>query len=264
MYTIIEVPYHMGMEEVATGKGPAALLRAGIDQLLAEAGMPPTVVHIRPRDLRNKGLDAVIDINRMLRYAVKEAVEQETVPFVLAGNCNSALGTLAALDTSRLGVVWLDKHPDFHTPETSISGNLEGMTLAAITGGCHADLRERIGMDPAIEEQNVVLVGVDDIEDGERERLAESWVSVHPADSLSLLPVALDQLRERVDGIYLHIDTDFLSGVEDPVKLIGLIRESVTIVAVGVTNYNPEFNSGGAWAAEIAKVVGALRVGKVN
>lgn len=264
MFSILEVPYHMGLEEVAVGKGPAALLRAGIDQLLAVKGMPPQVTHIRPRDLRNKGLELVIDINRMLRYAVKDAVEQESVPVVLAGNCNSAIGTLAGLDTSRLGIVWLDRHPDFHTPESSISGSIEGMALAIAAGDCHEEFAERIGFGPAISAHNIVLAGICDVEPGERERLEESWVSVHPAESLGLLPVALDQLKARVDGIYLHIDTDFIAGVENPEQLIGLVRETLPLAAVGVTNYNPDMDPSGAWAADIAKLVSALMPGRTQ
>jgi arginase len=264
MYSILEVPYHMGLEEVAVGKGPAALLRAGIDQLLATKGMPPQVTHIRPRDLRNKGLELVVDINRMLRYAVKDAVEQESIPVVLAGNCNSAIGTMAGLDTTRLGIVWMDRHPDFHTPDTSISGSLEGMVLAIAAGNCHPEFAERIGFGPPVAEHNIVLVGVNDVEPGERERLEESWLSVHAADSLGLLPVALDQLKSRVDGIYLHIDTDFIGGVDNPEKLVALVRETVPLIAVGVTNYNPDMDASGAWAAEIAKVVSALMPGQLQ
>lgn len=264
MYSILEVPYHLGLEEVAVGKGPAALLRAGVDALLAVKGMPPQVTHIRPRDMRNKGMELVIDINRMLRYAVKDAVEQESIPVVLAGNCNSAIGTMAGLDTSRLGIVWLDKHPDFHTPETSISGSLEGMALAIAAGHCHQEFAERIGFGPPIAEHNIVLAGVSDIEKGERERLEESWVSVHASDTLGLLPVALDQLKARVDGIYLHIDTDFIESVENAEQLVGLVRETLPLIAVGVTNYNPDMDPSGAWAASIAKVISALMPGRLQ
>ncbi|MCC6366252.1 MAG: arginase family protein [Bryobacterales bacterium] len=258
MYSIIEVPYHMGLEEVAVGKGPARLLRAGVDELLGYREMPAPVTHVRPRDLRSKGLDAMVDINRMLRYAVKDAAEQEMTPVVLAGNCNSAMGTIAGLETGRLGIVWFDRHPDFHTPETSMSGNLEGMTLAIVTGGCHAELRERTGLNRVVEEQNVVLACFWDVEQGEKERLEDSWISAHPSDSLGLLPVALHQLAERVDGVYFHIDTDFVEGVEDAASLIGLVRESVPLAAVGVTNYNPDLDAGGVWEKEILKALEGL------
>lgn len=258
MYSIIEVPFHGGMEEVASGKGPARLLRAGVDQILGHRGMPASVTHVRPRDLRSRDLDAVVDVNRMLRYAVKEAREQETIPVVLAGNCSAAIGILAGLDVPRLGVVWFDRHPDFHTPETSLSGNIEGMALAITVGHCYSEFRERIGMERAVEEQNVILGCFWDVESGERERLENSWISAHPSDSLGLLPVALHQLAQRVDAVYLHFDTDFLEGVEDPANFLNLVVESVPLAAVGVTNYNPDIDPGGAWEIAILKAVRGL------
>lgn len=258
MYSIVEVPFHLGVEGIAVGKGPERLLRSGADNILAHHSIPAPVTHVRMRDLRSRGLDAVLDINRMQRYAVKGAVEQETIPVVLAGNCNSCLGTLAGLPEARMGVVWFDRHADFQTPDTSPSGNLEGMSLAIASGHCHNDLRERIGMMDAIREENIVLAGVRDIEPGERERLEASWVSVHAADSLGLLPVALDQLRERVDAVYMHIDTDFLGGVERPEMLIRLVRETLPVAAVGVTNYNPELDPSGEWERAILAAISAL------
>ncbi|MBI4904559.1 MAG: arginase family protein [Acidobacteria bacterium] len=263
-YSIVEVPYHLGMQDVAVGKGPASLLKAGVDQILASKSMPATVNHVRPRDLRNQGQDAIVDINRMLRYAVKEAVEQETIPVVLAGNCNSCVGTIAGLRVERLGIVWFDKHPDFHTPETSISGNIEGMALAMAVGQCHQEFLERVGLERPVEERNVILGCFWDVETGERERLEESWVSAHAVDSLGLLPVALDQLKDRVDAIYFHIDTDFVTGVDNPANFVSLVRESIPIAAVGITNYNPDIDENGEWLEEILKVARALQPGTMQ
>lgn len=249
IYSILELPFHMGLENVAVGKGPAALLDGGADQILSSGGMPAAVSHVRLRDSTTSGLDAIVDANRQLAHAVAEAREQGVMPVVLAGNCNSCLGTLAGLaDVERLGIVWFDAHPDFHTPATSISGSLEGMALAAATGDCQEELRERIGLERAVEQQNVVLIGVHDIEAGERERLEQSWISVHPADSRGLVPVALDQLAARVDAVYVHIDTDFVAGVlplPDATALIRLTRASVPIAAIAVTNYNPDLDTDG-------------------
>lgn len=274
MYSILEVPFHMGLEAVAVGRGPLRLVRAGADRVLSSKGVPAPVSHIRPRDSTAAGLDAVVDINRQLALAVRQAREQEELPVVLAGNCNSCLGTLAGCaDVERLGIVWLDAHPDFHSPETSRSGFLDGMALAAATGSCHAELRERIGYESPVEEQNVVLIGVRDVEEGERERLENSWISVHPADSRGLVPVALDELSRRVDGVYFHIDIDFVEGKENPgvnfrgpgglavpdaVALIRLVRASVPVAAVGLTNYNADLDAEGQTEAIALELLGAL------
>ncbi|MBL8175768.1 MAG: arginase family protein [Bryobacterales bacterium] len=259
MYTLIEVPFHLGLEEVAVGKGPRQLLASGLDQLLGTGGMPALVSHVRLRDLRSQGPDSIVDVNRVVKHAVQQAVEEETVPVVVAGNCNSAIGVIAGLETPRLGIVWFDRHPDFHTPESSISGNIEGMTLSVLTGHCHQELRERIGMERLVSEHDVILACFWDVEEGEKERLEDSWISAHPVDSLGLLPVALDQLKQRVDAVYLHIDTDFLEGVENPARYIALVCETLPIAAVGVTNYNPDLDTAGLWKKEIWKALESLR-----
>lgn len=265
---------------MAVGMGPARLVRAGADQVLATGPMPASVSHIRLRDSTAVGLDAVVDINRQLALAVRQAREQGELPVVLAGNCNSCLGTLAGCgDVARLGIVWLDAHPDFHTPASSRSGFLDGMALGAATGICLHELRERIGLERPVEHHNVVLVGVRDVEDGERELLEDSWVSVHAADSRGLVPVALEELSRRVDGVYLHIDLDVVEGdgnpgvnyrgpgglaVPDAVALIRLVRASVPVVAVALTNYNAGLDSQGKTERIALELLGALVDGRVN
>jgi arginase len=164
----------------------------------------------------------------------------------------------------RLGIVWFDAHPDFHTPETSISGSLEGMALAAALGHCHDELRERIGLELSPAEENVVLAGIHNIEAGERDRLADSWLSIHPADSLGLLPVALDQLASRVDAVYLHLDVDVTTGADTPVvaQLVRLVRATMPVAAVALTNYNPDLDSGGETGAAAMQLLAALLPGE--
>lgn len=265
MYSILEVPFHMGLEEVAAGKGPGLLVRAGADRVLETRGIPASVSHVRLRDSTTSGLDAVVDVNRQISLAVREAREQGVLPVVLAGNCNSCLGTIAGCDdVERLGIVWLDAHPDFHTPQTSISGSLEGMALAAAVGHCHSELRERIGLERAVSEQDVVLAGVYDIEPGERGRLEDSWISVHPSDSVGLLPVALEQLASRVDAVYLHVDVDVTGGMETPavVQLIRLVRATLPVAAVALTNYNPDLDTDGRAGAAALELLAALKPGE--
>lgn len=259
MYSLIEVPYHMGLESVAAGKGPATLLNAGADRILAHRGMPAEVTHVRPLDLRGRGIDLIVDVNRVLRSSIQEAVAQETVPVVLAGNCNAAIGILAGLDTSALGIVWLDKHADFHIPATGRGVSLEAMSLAIAAGHCHAEFRERIGLSRPVAEHNIVLAGFWEIEPQERRRLEESWISVHPADSLGLLPVALDQLRERVSAVYLHVDTDVATGrLAQPEHLVGLVRASLPIAAAAFTNYDPDLDPEGEWREAALRLIKAL------
>jgi arginase len=125
---------------------------------------------------------------------------QDCLVVVLAGNCNSCLGTLAALEHP--GIIWFDAHGDFNTPETTISGALEGMSLAIATGHCHPEL-----MSQPVPEENVVLAATRSLDPLEEARLRASKIKLA---SLDELPEVVDALARRVTNIYLHLDLDVL------------------------------------------------------
>ena len=253
---IIEVPFHLGVEGLSVGAGPRRLLEAGADQALGRGGRPAQVEHVRLWDSTAEDLDAVVDVNRQIARAVRLAIEQDMLPVVLAGNCNSCLGTLAGLQGEEVtGIVWLDAHGDFNTPETSVSGLLEGMSLAAATGVCHDDLRIRCGLHDPVAGRNVLMLGVRDLDPGEDDRLAMNQVTVRPPGALEEVGELLVALRQRVQRVYLHLDADVLDPDESPgvnhrppgglpvaeaANLLRMIVETIPVAAVAVTNYNPE------------------------
>jgi arginase len=193
---LIQVPYHLGRENVVLGAGPAPLAEAiGGETVVIERSEPPY-----------NEIYATFDVVRQLATAVRGAVAEGRFPLVLAGNCHSAMGTVAGLDRD-LGVVWFDAHGDFHTPESSPTGFIDGMALALVTGEGWAELRRSVeGLRP-VPEEHVVLVGARDLEPTEEERLTTSAVTRADAASLES---ALDELAERVDTVYVHIDLDVL------------------------------------------------------
>jgi arginase len=236
---MIAVPYHLGRRNVEVGRGPTRILES-----LARACQ----VVERANSLTAE-LDAVADVNAQLARAV--AVHPGP-PVILAGNCNSCVGTLAGLSNPEIGIVWFDAHGDFNTPETTVSGALEGMSLAVATGGCHEDLRRRIGLLDPIPEENCLLVATRSLDEKESVRLKHSAISIAGLDRL---PEALDELSHRVAGVYVHLDLDVMDptlspGVnfqepggitpEDLCRSVQLIRSKIPIAAVTIANFNPD------------------------
>jgi len=118
-------------------------------------------------------------------------------------------------------VVWFDAHGDFNTPATTPSGNIHGMGLSAILG--HATFGgEAWGHAPAVSEENVALVGVRDVDEGERELLRESDIAVYTMSDIdargapAVAEDALERATDGTDGLHVSLDLDWLDPTEAP------------------------------------------------
>jgi arginase len=254
------VPYHAGDERAGSSEGPRYLLEAGAADVLARPGIAVEVQAIeRSAPFRDTAVSAA-DVNRELAGAVRHATGANELPVVVAGSCNAALGVLAGFEHSRCGVVWIDAHADFNTPDSTASGFFPGMSLAVIVGHCYRDYWSRIGDGTPIDEQAIALFGVRDLSpQKERERLGRSPMHVvtwTDGEADGDVEAVLDDLRRRVTEVYLHVDFDAFApevapGVADDPVPGGLSREDAeTIIlatgarfrirAVTLATYTPE------------------------
>jgi arginase len=208
---LLAVPYDSGNRGMRMGAGPERLLDAGLERVLRENGH---TVHTRIAELTadwQAEIQTSFELMRMLSAAVREARESGRFPIVLAGNCNTAVGTLAGLGAQSTGVAWFDAHGDFNTPETTRSGFLDGTAVAIITGRCWTQLAATIPEFAPIPDDRVCLIGTRDLDSLESALLDESSVDiVEPGELRSSLPRALEKIREHVDSIYVHLDLDVL------------------------------------------------------
>lgn len=162
-----------------------------------------------------------------LGRAVARMAREGTFPLGLLGNCNSSWGMLAGLQHSgpssrplRVGLIWIDAHGDFNTPETTLSGWLGGMPVSVAAGQSLFRLRLAAGLDPAISTRDIIMIGLRDVDPLEQVLIDESHITtVSTKELLGRDPrvrEALDRLSRQVDGIYLHIDLDILDASEIP------------------------------------------------
>jgi len=207
----------------------------------------------------------------MLSVAVRETREANRLPIVLAGNCNTAVGTLAGLGADATGVVWFDAHADFNTPETTTSGLLDGTALAILTGRCWTQLAATVPDFKPIADARVCLVGTRDVDSLEGGLLGESDVRVVASRQLrSSLPDALSSIHEHVDRIYIHLDLDVLDSavaaanhfaigggltLEDMEYALVQIARVFRISGVALTAYDPAADRDGAAAKAAIKLV---------
>ena len=267
MVHLIQVPYDSGHRNVRMGRGPLHFHEHGAADRLRAAGHEVTESLIEVPSPFPTEIGTSFALHRALADTVRGTVAAQRFPLILAGNCGSALGTVSGLcsatphDSSPVGVIWLDAHADFNTPDTTTSGFLDGTALATLTGQCWHALTSAIPGFRPVSDAHVVLVGARDIDPAEELGLARSRVIRVEATRLRAdgagpaLHDALTELARRdVARVYLHIDLD----VHDPADAqanqyaapTGLapstVRDLVTvvagrfeIVAAALTAYDP-------------------------
>lgn len=207
---------------------PGHYVRAGAQSLLAGRGITATQGRVQALSGVGAGVaSASLAVNHGVRLAVRSAINMARLPIVLAGSCDAAIGVVAALGGGRCGIVWIDAHADFNTPQSSASGFFPGMSLAVVTGHCHRELWASLGGRPPVPEQLVVLAGVRSLSPpAEARRLqnsaihAISWKRGRPQGDIVS---ELEQLAGQVDEVYLHIDNDAF----DPNTAPGVVDEPV-------------------------------------
>ena len=257
---LIQVPYMIGDERHGASKGPARYLDAGLERLLGDAGLASSVVRIDRTESFRDSASASRVVNAKVQKAVRNAIGLRQLPLILAGSCDVSMGVLAAFDHSQCGVVWIDAHADFNTPESTVSGFFAGMSLAVISGHCYRSLWAEIGDSTPVPEAAIVLLGLRDLSPAaERERLTASSISVvgwrdgKPDRDVGQV---LDVLAKRVRDVYLHVDMDALDPrvapgvVDEPVpgglsleqmqETIRAVCTRFSVHAATIATYNPE------------------------
>jgi arginase len=209
---LIAVPYDSGRRAERMGAGPLDLLDAGLSTELEAAGHGVSTQTLElPPASRSTEIAAAFELSAAIAHAVAAAIALGAFPLVLSGNCGpAALGSIAGLER-RTNVFWFDAHGDFNTPETTTSGFLDGMALAAVTGRCWRNLARGIPGFAAIPEQNVTVVGVRDLDEEEAIALRASAIRRVPVSMLRQeLPTALTDPAIAGKTAYLHVDLDVL------------------------------------------------------
>lgn len=269
---LIGVPYGFGVRDYFIGNGPRALFandelpaflsHEGLDFNLewVDADEPESLTLQLPEgDQMSRTLAQIYQ----LRELVADAKANSRFPLVSAGNCNSALGVVGGLAEENLGIVWLDAHADASTPETSVSGFFDGMPLAIINGQCYQPVRESIPGFSTIPEDRIVSVGMHDLQEGRPGPIGQVVNRARIDEAGGLKPAlteALDELSQRTDRVYLHIDTDVLDSrvaavhkfaanvvggfsATEVEAAIDLVFERFTVLACNLTAFDPTFDS---------------------
>lgn len=213
---ILFVKHASPVSAISTAAGPQRILDAGLADRLVRSGHHVDVGEITAPAGGSPGvIGREFAVATAISERVRDARRHGRLPVVLSGSCHAALGCVAGLDVERPGIVWLDAHPDFNTPETTGSGLLDGMVLATITGRCWANLRSSVSGFEPVDDGPILMLGIRDLDAAEAELLDDSGITMlPPRDVRSDLSSTLGTLASRVGGTYVHLDLDVLDATE--------------------------------------------------
>src|SRR6478609_5522897 len=237
--SIIGAPLDLGQSRRGVDMGPSAIRYAGLEERLTAIGLSVSdrgnVVAPEPEalavdDARARYLPEILDACAALAALVEESVREGSRPLVLGGDHAIAMGTLAGLAAAAGqpgGVIWIDAHGDLNTPETSPSGNVHGMPLAAAVGRASEWFTHDGLTLPAVEPARVVLVGIRSLDTAERGFLHETGIRVFTMSDIDRIGIecAMREALDRVAGpgfVHVSLDLDSLDpevapGVGTPV-----------------------------------------------
>ncbi|WP_213411629.1 arginase [Xylanibacillus composti] len=289
--SILSVPFDLGAGRKGVHLSPNAILQAGLEQRLADAGVscvlegevvPPSTGKGKQNTADNlKNLEEVVTVNEKLADRVEAVVRKGQFPLVLGGDHSIAIGTLSGLTRhyKNLGVIWFDAHSDLNTAETSPSGNIHGMSLAVGLGMGDPRLTKIKEGGHPIKSKHVVIIGARSIDEGEKAYINDSGVTcftMHDIDQMGMEEViaqTLDLLRDTTDGIHLSFDVDSLDPLEapgtgTPVKggvsyreaqfALRLLHESGLITSAEFVEVNPTLESDNATAEVALEFIASL------
>ncbi|ANU14783.1 Arginase [Planococcus halocryophilus Or1] len=233
--SIIGVPMDHGQNRRGVDMGPSAIRYAGVVDRIEELGHHVTDegdIQIGQTDgsvdtetnLRN--LKAITEATEALGDKVFNVAEAGNFPLVLGGDHSIAIGTLAGISErhENLGVIWYDAHADMNTSDTSPSGNIHGMPLAASFGHGHEKLTNIRGYSPKVKPENIVIIGARSVDPGERELIKEHGIrvySMHEIDKMGMHAVIEDSIRylkeeRNTDAVHLSLDLDGIDPMYTP------------------------------------------------
>jgi arginase len=265
------VPMDLGQDRRGVDMGPSAIRYARIEDALEDLGYKVT-------DLGNAGvpIPEMVDSGEHVRHlaAVKrvceEVAERATAivsdglfPIFLGGDHSISIGTISGVARStsgeRTGLIWADAHADFNTPETSPSGNIHGMPLAALTGRGHPELVGVGGRGASLRTEDVVIIGLRSVDLEEKYLLREAGVKVYTMREVDVYGagrIVRSAIRDlaHVDRVHLSFDLDVVDpevapGVGTPIRggltyreahlLMELLNEAGVVTSLDMVEVNP-------------------------
>ena len=272
---ICSVPLDLGIHLRGVDMGPSAIYIAGISQALEELGFEVKGFeedsvenrwNIRVEEEKAMYLPQINSACASLFEKAKQYKSEGGTPIFLGGDHSIAMGTVSGVSSfyqekkESVGLIWFDAHADMNTPESSISGNVHGMPLAALLGKSLGSSFSPVAAKSNLSPDKVCLVGVRDLDKKERELVKQSGIHVFSMKDIDILGMAevtkqvIEISTKDTAGFHLSFDIDGLDadiapGVGTPVQggvnfreahtFMELLYESKKLLSMDIVELNP-------------------------
>ncbi len=249
---VLGVPLDLGQSRRGVDMGPSAVRVAGLEMRLEQLGHSvedggnvPVAIPEQKKigDPHAKYLKEITATCTKEAELVVKTLESGIVPLVLGGDHSVGAGTVSGVaefyrrQNQKVGLIWIDAPPDINTPESSPSGNVHGMPLAAIMGLGPAELANIFNFSPKVSPDNCVLVGARDIDAVERENVRRSGIHVFTMRDIdergmrNVMETAVRMAADDTAGYHVSLDMDWVDpedapGVGTPVRGGATYREA--------------------------------------
>lgn len=249
---VLGVPLDLGQNRRGVDMGPSAVRVAGLEarlealgHIVEDAGNVSVAIAEQKKvgDPRAKYLKEITATCTRHAEQVLKTLEAGKTPLVLGGDHSVAAGTVAGVaefyrrKQQNIGLLWIDAHSDINTPESSPSGNVHGMPLAAIMGLGPPELGNIFGFSPKVAPENCVIVGVRDIDKAEKEHIHQAGIEVYTMRDIDergmrvVIEEALRAAGRGTAGYHVSLDMDWIDpedapGVGTPVRGGATYREA--------------------------------------
>lgn len=221
---IIGIPVDLGQSHRGVDLGPGAVRYAGLAARLEDLGydvhdsgnLAVPVRESLAHEKKDRYLPSIKQVCSAACLAAREAVENQRIPIFVGGDHSISIGTVpGVLWHEPAGVLWIDAHGDFNNPESSMSGNIHGMSLAVLLGEGFRELVSIGQAGAALTPEDVVVVGVRNLDTQERENIGQSGISVYTMRDIdergigAITKEALDKLSHR-KRLHVSLDIDVM------------------------------------------------------
>ncbi|WP_438302195.1 arginase [Staphylococcus pseudintermedius] len=270
---LIGAPTTFGQKKLGVNLGPDAIRYAGVLPRLKRIGhevIDTGNVDVPPVDIekfmsQQEGLqnyEEILAFSKSLKEKVSDSIRQQHFPVILGGDHSLAIGSISGVAEhyDHLGVIWYDAHGDLNVPEESPSGNMHGMPLRILAGEGDEKLVQLGGFAPKVKPENIVLIGMRDLDFGEREYIKKHQIRTYTMADIdergirSVIEESIAYVKDKTDGVHLSLDVDALDPNETPgtgTKVSGgltyreshyaleLLNQSGMITSMDIVEVNP-------------------------